>query len=108
MWQRYLIDPLRGRTPLWQVIWIYGFGASVVYALLEPLFSTTRLGNGVYWALGTIIGIVQSVMLWQCAYNSRRPGYGRVLRVLVVLAALLVPFTLYFIWSHPELQELVG
>jgi hypothetical protein len=109
MWQRYLIDPLRGRTPLWQVIWIYGFGVSVLYALLEPLFApSTRLGNGVYWALGIVIGIVQSVMLWQCAYNSSRPGYGRVLRVLVVVAALLFPLMLYFFWSHPELRELVG
>jgi hypothetical protein len=108
MWQRYLIDPLRGKTPLWQVIWIYGLGVSIVYGLLEPLFSGTRLGNRVYWALGIVIGILQSVMLWQCAYNSKRPGYGPVLRVLVVVAALLFPLMLYFIWSHPELRELVG
>ncbi len=108
MWQRYLSDPLRGRTPLWQVIWIYGFGVSILYALLAPLFPATRAGIGVYLALGLIIGIVQSVMLWQCAYNSKSPRYGRLLRFLIVVAALMIPLMLYFVWSHPELAELAG
>jgi hypothetical protein len=108
MWQRYLIDPLLGRTPLWQVIWLYGFGVSIVYGLLAPLFPSTRLGMGVYLSIGLLVGIVQSVMLWQCAYNSRSPRYGHVLRLLVVVGALLVALMLYVVWSHPELAELAG
>ena len=87
--------------------WIYGFGVSVVYGLLEPLFApVTRAGKGVYFALGLLIGIVQSVMLWQCAYNSRFPRYGAVLRFLVVVAALLTAPVLYVLWSHPDLLDL--
>jgi hypothetical protein len=108
MWQRYLIDPLRGRTPLWQVIWIYGFGVSLIYALLEPLFPVTRAGKGVYLTLGLLIGIVQSVMLWQCSYNAKSPAYGRLLRVAIVVGALLILLVLYLVWRHPELAELAG
>jgi hypothetical protein len=108
MWNRYLTDPLKGRTPLWQVIWIYGFGVSIVYSLLAPLFGATRTGMLVYLLIGLVIGILQSVMLWQCAYNSKSPRYGRVLRFLVVVGALLIPLMLYFVWSHPELAELAG
>jgi hypothetical protein len=108
MWKRYLSDPLAGRTPLWKVIWVYGFGVSIVYLLIEPLFTGSRLAHGLYYALGLVIAILQSVMLWQCSYNAKSPMYGRFLRVLVVLSALLIPYLLYLVWSHPELAELVG
>ncbi|HEY2808256.1 MAG TPA: hypothetical protein VGI91_05645 [Steroidobacteraceae bacterium] len=107
MW-RYLTDPLKGKTPLWQVVWIYGVGVSVVYALLEPLFPVAKSGFGAYFVLGLLIGILQSVMVWQCAYNSKYPRYGHVLRVFVVIGLLLVPLMLYVLWSHPELAELAG
>ncbi len=103
MW-RYLTDPLKGKTPLWKVIWVYGFGVSLVFGLLEPVFGAG--GRGAYFALGLLIGIVQSVMVWQCAYNSRYRRYGHVLRVLVVIGLLLIPLVLYALWKHPELAEL--
>jgi hypothetical protein len=106
MW-RYLSEPLHGRTPLWKVIWIYGFGASVAYLLLEPLFPSSHLGKGVYYALGIVVSIVQAVMLWQCSYNARFPLYGRFLRVLVVLGVLMIPLALYVLWKHPELTRLL-
>ena len=105
---RYLTDPLKGKTPLWQVIWIYGFGVSLVCLLVEPLFVGSRLAHGLYYALSLVIAIVQSVMLWQCAFNSKHPRYGYVLRLFVVLGALLIPLLLYVLWSRPELAELVG
>ena len=105
---RYLTDPLKGKTPLWQVIWIYGFGVSLVCLLVEPLFVGSRLAHGLYYALSLVIAIVQSVMLWQCSYNARSPTYGRFLRVVVVIGLLLIPYLLYLVWSHPELAELVG
>ncbi len=107
MWQRYLIDPLRGRTSLWRVIWLYGFVVSIAYSLLAPLFPSTRAGLGTYVAGGVAIGIVQSVMLWQCAFNSRYPRYGHWLRAMVVIGALAMLVVLYVAWSHPELADLV-
>jgi hypothetical protein len=75
MWPDALAEPLRGKTSLWKVIWIYGFGASVVYTLLGWMFvPETPLGITVYFLFGLALGILQSVMLWQCAYNSRFPG----------------------------------
>ncbi len=109
MWTRYLTEPLRGKTPLWQVIWIYGFGASVIFALAQAIFAPrSRLGIGLYFAVGLVLGVLQSVMLWQCAYNSRHASYGHLLRFLVVLGALLTPLLLYFVWRHPELRDLLG
>jgi hypothetical protein len=103
MWPKSLAEPLRGKTSLWKVIWIYGFGASVVYTLLGWVFAPeTPLGVGLYFVLGLALGVVQSVMLWQCAYNSRFPAAGRLLRALVVIGLLLVPLMLYVVFQHPE------
>ena len=103
MWTQSLIDPLRGKTALWKVIWIYGFGVSMVYTVLGWIFvPETPAGIGIYFLLGLALGIVQSVMLWKCAYNSKFPAAGRLLRLLVVLGLLAVPLMLYVLVNHPE------
>jgi hypothetical protein len=89
MWPKALADPLHGKTSLWKVIWIYGFGASVVYTLLGWMFEPeTPFAITVHFLLGLALGILQSVMLWQCAYNSRFPAAGRLLRGVVVVGLL--------------------
>ena len=71
MWPNVLAEPLRGKTSLWKVVWIYGFGASVVYTLLGWMFvPETPFGITVYFLFGLALGILQSVMLWQCAYTE--------------------------------------
>jgi hypothetical protein len=107
MWQRYLIDPLRGRTPLWKVIWIYGFGVTIALLLAEPLFTGSRLLHGLYYAFGTVVGILQSVMLWRCSYNAKSRAYGAFLRIVVVVGILMIPLVLYTLWRHPEIMELI-
>jgi hypothetical protein len=107
MWRSFFLDPLHGRTALWRVIWIQGFGVSVVYALLGSVFvPSTRTATGAYLFGGLALGLLQSVMLWQCAYNGRSRRAGTVLRVLVLLGALLMPLVLYLWWRHPKLAEL--
>jgi hypothetical protein len=103
MWPNALTEPLRGKTSLWKVIWIYGFGASVIYTLLGWIFAPeTPLGITLYFLFGVALGIVQSVMLWQCAYNSKFPAAGRLLRVVVVVGLLMIPLMLYVLFRHPE------
>ena len=103
MWPNALAEPLRGKTSLWKVIWIYGFGASVVYTLLGWMFvPETPFGTTVYFLFGLALGILQSVMLWQCAYNSRFHAAGRLLRGVVVVGLLTVPLMLYVLFRHPE------
>jgi hypothetical protein len=107
MWNQYVIEPLRGRTPLWKVIWIQGVGASVIYALLGTVFvPDTRPATAAYLLGGLIIGAVQSVMLWQCAYNGRSRAAGTFLRGVVLVGAVLMPLALYLWWTHPELADL--
>ncbi len=107
MWQRYLVDPLRGRTQLSRVIWVYCLGVTVVLLLIEPLFTGSRLAHRLYYAFGILVGVLQSVMLWQCAYNSKSRAYGSWIRLLAVLGLLMIPLVLYVLWRHPQIMELV-
>ena len=102
MWSAFT-DPLRGKTALWKVIWIYGFGVSVLYTVLGGiLVPETPLGIGVYVLLGLLLGIVQSAMLYQCAYNSRFPAAGRWLRIMVIAGLVAMPLLLYVVFKNPE------
>jgi L-lactate permease len=103
VWLQAFTDPLRGKTALWKVIWIYGFAASIVYTVLGwILVPETPTGIGIYVVLGLALGVVQSVMLWKCAYNSRFPGAGRLLRIVVVAGLLTIPLMLYVLFRNPE------
>ena len=103
MWPQVLTDPLRGKTSLWRVIWIYGFGATLVYSLLGWILAPeTSLGVAIYFLLGLALGILQSVMLWQCAFNTRSRVFGRLLRAAVVIGLLMVPVMLYVVFKYPE------
>ena len=106
MW-RFLTDPLRGRWPLGRAVWIYGFGLSIVYLFIEPLFTHSSRAHGVYYALGLVIAIVQSVIIWRCSYNAKSPGYGRFLRALIVVGAVMTVLVLYMLWRDPDLRSLL-
>jgi hypothetical protein len=41
-------------------------------------------------------------MLWKCAYNSRFPATGKLIRVVAVAGLLTVPLVLYVLINHPE------
>jgi hypothetical protein len=89
---------------LWKVIWIYGFGASVIYMLLGWIFALeTPSSITLYFLFGLALGVLQSVMLWQCAYNSRFPAAGWLLRGVVVVGLLTVPLMLYVLSRHAEI-----
>jgi hypothetical protein len=103
MWTRALLEPLNGKTPLWKVVWIYGFGVSVLYSVFGLVLAPeTPLAIGIYGFIGLALGVVQSLMLWKCAYNSRFPSAGRVLRIAVVAGLLLLPLMLYVLVRYPE------
>lgn len=107
MW-RFLTEPLRGAWPLARAVWIYGCGVSIAYLLIEPLFTASSLAHGVYYALGLVLAVLQSVIIWRCSYNARSPTYGRFLRALIVVGAVLTLLVLYLLWRDPELRGLLS
>jgi len=104
LFSRALTDPLQGRTPLRTVFWVYCVLVSVVYSflglLVDPLNPRfVRL----YTVLGVALGVVQSLMLWKCAYNTRSRAVGHWVRVSVVVGLIAIPFFLYLLYAYASL-----
>jgi hypothetical protein len=96
-----LTDPLQGKTPLWKVFWVYGVAVSIGYSflglLLDPLNSTSI---GLYTAIGLGLGVVQSIMMWQCAFNGKSRAVGRLVRASVVIGLISIPLMLYLLFHY--------
>ena len=103
MWPRWLTDPLTGKTSLGRAIWLYGLGGSLVYSVAGLLFPETAVGLTVYMLLGLVIGVLQSVILWRCAPNSRSEFVRRLVRAAVIVGLVLVPLMLYLMFTNVDL-----
>jgi hypothetical protein len=103
VWPRFLVDALNGKTSLAKVFWLYGLGGSVGYKvlgwILEP---TSPVAAAIYLLGGLGLGFLQCAMLWQCAYNSRVPFLGRVIRTCIIVSLLTLPLLLYDILKNPQ------
>ena len=102
MWPRWLTDPLNGKTSLGRAFWLYGFGGSIVYSVIALLLPETPLGFTMYVLLGLALGILQSLILWRCAPNTRSPFLGRFVRVSVVVGLIMVPLALYLLFTNAD------
>ena len=103
MWPRWLTDPLTGKSSLGRACWLYGFGGSIVYSAIRLLFPETTAGFTVYMLLGLALGILQSVILWRCAPNSRSAFVGRLVRASVIAGLILVPVMLYLLFTNSDM-----
>jgi hypothetical protein len=99
VWPRWLTDPLTGKTSLGRAFWLYGFGWSIGYSVVALLLPETPAAFTVYVLFGLILGILQSVILWRCAPNSRSAFLTKSVRVTVVVGLILVPLALYLLFN---------
>ena len=104
MWPRWLADALGGRVSLSRAFWIYGLGISVVYSALGLLIDLkSSLGVTVYLLLGALLGVLQTIILWRCAYNSRSRFLGRLVRIAMVFGLILVAVMFCVLLTNYEL-----
>jgi hypothetical protein len=96
MLSEVLLDPLRGRTRLWKVFWLYGFVANGCYSVMVvPFLPGSTFTIRVIVLGGLIMGLYQAAALWQCAYNSRSRSLGRLVRTAVAVSLMPVPWFIY-------------
>ena len=101
---RWLADALSGKLPLARAFWIYGVGVSVVYYLSGLLIDIhSPLGVGVYLLIGAALGVLQTIILWRCANNSRSRLLGRLLRIGMVLGLVMAAVMIYVLLTNSGL-----
>jgi hypothetical protein len=101
---RWLADALSGKVSLSRAFWVYGLGISVVYSLIGLFIDIeNRLGVIVYLLVGTALGVLQTMILWRCAYNSRSRFLGKLVRTVTVLGLIMAAVMLYVLFTNPDL-----
>ena len=101
MWPKWLTDALGGKASLARAFWIYGLGVSVVYSLIGAFIDVASpLALTVYLALGLLVGVAQTVILWRSAYNSPSRFLGRLVRTAIIVGLIMVPLMLYLIHQY--------
>jgi hypothetical protein len=101
---RWLADALSGKVSLSRAFWVYGVGISIVYSVIGLLIDIQNLlGVTVYLLVGTALGVLQSVILWRCAYNARSRFLGRLVRTAMVFGLIMVAVMLYVVFTNSDL-----
>jgi hypothetical protein len=93
-------NPLRGRTSLARVVWVYGLLGSVLVSLVGLFLDT---GNEpvmrIYAVFGLLYSVYVAVATWRCAANCRSAFWAVMARISAVLSLLLLPVFAYLEWA---------
>jgi len=104
VWSRWLTDGLSGKLSLKRAFWIWGVGVSVAYSLIGAFIDVEHtLALTVYLAFGLALGVLQTVILWRCAANSRSKFLGRLIRTVVIAGLIMVGLAVYVVFTNPGL-----
>lgn len=101
MWPRWLTDALAGKSSLARAFWLYGLGVSVVYSLIGLYIDLeNRPAVVIYLIVGLALGVLQTIILWRSAANSRSKTFGRLVRAVMIFGLLLVVLMLYVLFTN--------
>jgi hypothetical protein len=71
-----------------------------VYSLIGLLIDPENvLRATVYLLVGVALGVLQTIILWRSAYNSRSRFLGRLVRTTVVFGLIVVALMLYLLYQ---------
>jgi hypothetical protein len=101
VWPRWLADALSGRVSLGRAFWLYGLGVSIVYSLIGLLIDIqNRPVVLIYLIVGLALGVLQTMILWRCASNSRSKFLGRLVRMAMVFGFIVTAIMLYVLFTN--------
>jgi hypothetical protein len=100
VWPRWLADALGGKTSLARAFWLYGLGVSVVYSLIGLLVDAENVFGAVAYVLfGVALGVLQTIILWRCADNSRSRLLGRLVRATMIFGLIVAALMIYLLFQ---------
>ena len=100
----WLTNALSGKLSLTRAFWIWGVGVSVAYSLIGAFIDVEHtLALTVYLAFGLALGILQTVILWRCASNSRSKFLVRLVRTVVIVGLIMAALALFVMLANPSL-----
>jgi len=100
MLSRLVLDPLQGKTPLWQVAILYSAIGGGVLAVIGSFVA--RLGDTpmrIFMIAGLAYSTYVVIAVYRCADNCPWPALGRLVRLSAAISLLLIPIAVYLTLS---------
>jgi hypothetical protein len=95
-----LKEPLRGKTSLSKVFWLYGLlGSMVVSAIGLAVDPGSELAMRTYMAFSLLFSVYVSVATYRCAANCRSKFLARLARISAVISLVALPLLAYLYFS---------
>jgi hypothetical protein len=106
----FVKEPLRGKTSLSKVFWLYGILGSLIFGSLELFLNPeNQFVMRVYTILGLIFSVYVTVGIYRCADNCRSRWAARSARVGAIITLLLLPVLTYFdLTGAVSIADLLG
>jgi hypothetical protein len=105
MISEFVLDPLRGRTRLWRVVWLYGFVAGACLSTARMFFLPAPASNSAirsFASAGLLLSVYELIASWQCAYNNPSRFLARLVRTAVILSFISMPLFIYLLIVDPS------
>ena len=97
----FLADPIKGKTSLWRVVWLYSLVGGVVVTVLEAaIFPGGEASVKLLALLDLIYSTYVTIATYRCAGNGTSPAVGRIARICAVISLVLLPFAIYLTLSE--------
>jgi hypothetical protein len=95
-------EPLKGKTSLSRVFWIYGVLGSVLVSAAELLIDPeSMLELRLYVVFSLLFSLYVTVATYQCAANCQSKLVAQLARISAVISLLALPLVAYY-GLHPE------
>jgi hypothetical protein len=89
-------DPIRGKTSLAKVIWLYGLlGSVLVSAIGLAIDSSNVFAMRSYSVFGLLFSVYVTIATYQCAGNCQSKFLARLVRMSAVISLVLLPVFAY-------------
>ena len=108
----FLSEPLRGKTSLSKVFWLYGLLGSILVSAVGLAVDPGNVpATRIYIAFELLFSVYVTVATYQCASNCRSKLLARLARISAVISLVALPVLAYLYFSGAigvALSTLVG
>ena len=96
----FLMEPLRGKTALSKVFWLYGLLGSILVSAFGLVFDPgNELEMRAYTVFGLLFSVYVTVATYQCASNWQSKFLARLARISAVISLVALPVLAYLYFS---------
>jgi hypothetical protein len=89
-------DPLRGKTSLAKVFWLYGLLGSILVSVIGLAFDSSNVfAMRFYTVFGLLFSVYVTIATYQCAGNCGSKSLAQFVRISAVISLVLLPVLAY-------------